>query len=86
MQHLRPAATEAALALVVLVGAVATAWWRLGAVTRGTAWAEDGGLFLRERLAYGVDGTSCAPTPATCTSSRAWSSTSPCTVRSSSTR
>lgn len=61
MQHLRPAATEAALALVVLVGAVATAWWRLGATARGTAWAEDGGLFLRERLAYGVDGTLLRP-------------------------
>lgn len=39
----------------VLAGA-ATAWllwWRLGPVTRGTVWAEDGGLFLRERVALG---------------------------------
>ncbi|WIE74617.1 hypothetical protein [Curtobacterium sp. MCSS17_007] len=41
----------------MLVGAAGTAWWRLGPVARGTAWAEDGGLFLRERLAHGVDGT-----------------------------
>ncbi|MDM7888854.1 hypothetical protein QUG98_10350 [Curtobacterium sp. RHCJP20] len=58
---LGPASAEAIVALVVLVGAVATAWWRLGAVARGTAWAEDGGLFLRERIAHGVDGTLLRP-------------------------
>jgi len=43
------------LALALAVGAVsaAIAWWRLGPVTRGTVWAEDGGVFLRERLALG---------------------------------
>jgi hypothetical protein len=43
-----------ALAAVV-VGLVAAwiAWDRLGAVARGTGWAEDGGVFLRERLALG---------------------------------
>jgi len=42
-------------AAVVVVGllAAAVAAWRLGAVTRGTAWAEDAGLFLRERIALG---------------------------------
>ncbi|WP_420368143.1 hypothetical protein [Curtobacterium sp. L1-20] len=39
----------------VLVGLVtaALAWWRLGPVSRGTVWAEDGGIFLRERIALG---------------------------------
>lgn len=43
------------VAAVVGIGAVAAlvAAWRLGAVSRGTAWAEDAGLFLRERLALG---------------------------------
>lgn len=58
---LRLLRTEALLALVVLVGAVATTWWRLGPVARGTVWAEDGGVFLRERLASGVDGTLLRP-------------------------
>ncbi|MGN8049766.1 hypothetical protein ACTJKO_08735 [Curtobacterium sp. 22159] len=41
-------------AAVVLGLATATlAWWRLGPVTRGTVWAEDGGLFLRERMSLG---------------------------------
>lgn len=43
------------VAPAVLVG-MATAvvsWWRLGPVTRGTVWAEDGGLFLRERDSLG---------------------------------
>lgn len=44
-----------ALAAVVVVGGVTAslAWWRLGPVTRGTVWAEDGGIFLRERIALG---------------------------------
>lgn len=42
---------SAVLLLGVLVAVVA--WWRLGAVTRGTAWAEDSGVFLRERVALG---------------------------------
>jgi len=39
----------------VLVGAGVTALtsWRLGPVTRATVWAEDGGVFLRERVALG---------------------------------
>ncbi|PZE36211.1 MULTISPECIES: hypothetical protein [unclassified Curtobacterium] len=45
----------AAVSAVVLVGvlAAASAWFRLGPVARGTVWAEDGGLFLREHLALG---------------------------------
>lgn len=43
------------LGVAVLLGlaTAAVAWWRLGPVTRGTVWAEDGGLFLRERIALG---------------------------------
>lgn len=40
-------------ALVVGVVVAALTWWRLGPATRGTVWAEDGGVFLRERLALG---------------------------------
>jgi len=50
-----------AAAVAVAVAATALAWYRLGPVARGTAWAEDGGLFLRERLQYGVDGTLLRP-------------------------
>lgn len=39
--------------VLVGLGVSALTWWRLGPVTRGTVWAEDGGLFLRERLALG---------------------------------
>ncbi|WIB35267.1 hypothetical protein [Curtobacterium sp. MCJR17_043] len=48
---------------VLLVGVLAawTAWTRLGAVARGTAWAEDGGLFLRERIAFGPVDTLLRP-------------------------
>jgi hypothetical protein len=47
----------------VLVGVLAawTAWARLGAVARGTAWAEDAGLFLRERIAFGPVDTLLRP-------------------------
>ncbi|ROP64340.1 hypothetical protein [Curtobacterium sp. PhB115] len=40
---------------VVLLGVLATAlaWTRLGPVPRSTVWAEDGGVFLRERIALG---------------------------------
>ncbi len=48
-------------AVLVGLGAAALAWYRLGPIARGTAWAEDGGLFLRERLQYGVDGTLLRP-------------------------
>lgn len=41
------------VAAVVGGSATAVAWWRLGPVTRGTVWAEDGGVFLRERIALG---------------------------------
>lgn len=40
-------------ALLVGVAVAALTWWRLGPATRGTVWAEDGGVFLRERLALG---------------------------------
>ncbi|WIB25322.1 hypothetical protein [Curtobacterium sp. MCSS17_015] len=50
------------LATVVLgVLAAATAWVRLGPEARGTVWAEDGGLFLRERLALGPIGSLLHP-------------------------
>ncbi|OEI68711.1 hypothetical protein Cus16_1817 [Curtobacterium sp. ER1/6] len=39
------------MALGLLAAAVAA--WRLGAVTLGTAWAEDAGRFLRDRIALG---------------------------------
>lgn len=41
------------VAAVVGGSATALAWWRLGPTTRGTVWAEDGGVFLRDRLALG---------------------------------
>ncbi|WIB76339.1 hypothetical protein DEJ28_11755 [Curtobacterium sp. MCPF17_002] len=40
-------------AVLVGVATAALAWWRLGPVTRGTVWAEDGGIFLRDRIALG---------------------------------
>lgn len=48
-------AVAAAVAGAVLVGlaTAAIAWWRLGPVARGTVWAEDGGVFLRDRIALG---------------------------------
>jgi hypothetical protein len=49
----RPAPAAVVAALVVGVLAATTAWLRLGPVARGTVWAEDGGLFLREQLALG---------------------------------
>lgn len=55
------ALSEALAAVAVWAAAAALAWYRLGPVARGTAWAEDGGLFLRERLRYGVDGTLLRP-------------------------
>ncbi|WP_412873400.1 hypothetical protein ACL00U_11080 [Curtobacterium poinsettiae] len=41
--------------VAVLVGLLTTAlaWYRLGPVARTTVWAEDGGVFLRERIAMG---------------------------------
>lgn len=41
------------VAMLLGLATAALAWWRLGPVTRGTVWAEDGGLFLRERMALG---------------------------------
>lgn len=41
------------IALLVGLASAATAWWRLGPAARGTVWAEDGGIFLRERIALG---------------------------------
>ncbi|MBF4586718.1 MULTISPECIES: hypothetical protein [unclassified Curtobacterium] len=43
----------AAAAVLVGVATTALAWWRLGPTARSTVWAEDGGLFLRERIALG---------------------------------
>ncbi|MBF4613873.1 hypothetical protein [Curtobacterium sp. VKM Ac-1376] len=41
--------------VAVALGLLATAlaWYRLGPVPRNTVWAEDGGVFLRERIAMG---------------------------------
>jgi len=47
------AVARAVAAGVIGVLATAAAWYRLGPVTRSTVWAEDGGVFLRERLALG---------------------------------
>jgi hypothetical protein len=49
--------------VTVVVGLLAawTAWVRLGPVARGTAWAEDGGLFFREHLALGSVGSLLHP-------------------------
>lgn len=44
---------RALVAVLLGLAAAAVAWWRLGPVTRSTVWAEDGGLFLREREALG---------------------------------
>lgn len=40
-------------AIAVGAGVALLLWWRLGPVTRATVWAEDGGVFLRERVALG---------------------------------
>ncbi|PZE84960.1 hypothetical protein [Curtobacterium sp. MCBD17_032] len=49
-----PWLSTAVAAVLVGLATTAIAWWRLGPVTRGTVWAEDGGLFLRERIALGA--------------------------------
>lgn len=51
----------AVAAFLVGLAAAATAWVRLGPDARQTAWGEDGGFFLTERLQYGVDGTLLRP-------------------------
>ncbi|WP_182046795.1 hypothetical protein [Curtobacterium sp. ME26] len=61
MRALRSVGSRAAAALVVAVLAATLAWYRLGPVARGTAWAEDAGVFLRERLQYGFEGTLLRP-------------------------
>ncbi|OIH96951.1 hypothetical protein BIU90_15790 [Curtobacterium sp. MCBA15_001] len=48
-------------ALVVAAVATGAAWYRLGPVTRATVWAEDGGIFFRDRLAFGADGSLFRP-------------------------
>lgn len=56
MQHRGTVRTTAATGLgAVLVGLVVAVvgWWRLGPVAARTVWAEDGGVFLRERVADG---------------------------------
>lgn len=57
----RRAVVRALAAVLVALAAAALAWWRLGPVTRATTWAEDGGVFLREQLAYGAGGTLLRP-------------------------
>jgi hypothetical protein len=42
-----------AATVAVAIGTALLVWWRLGPVTRSTVWAEDGGVFLRERIALG---------------------------------
>ncbi|MBT2503095.1 hypothetical protein [Curtobacterium sp. ISL-83] len=49
----RRAVRSVLLALLVGAGSAALTWYRLGAVTRATVWAEDGGVFMRERIALG---------------------------------
>ncbi|MGU3410093.1 hypothetical protein ACLBWP_08305 [Microbacterium sp. M1A1_1b] len=46
--------STAIAALVVAVCAAGVAWYRLGPLTRATVWAEDGGPFFRDRVAYGA--------------------------------
>ncbi|WIB31753.1 hypothetical protein [Curtobacterium sp. MCSS17_005] len=41
------------VAVVLGLLTTALAWYRLGPVPRNTVWAEDGGVFLRERIAMG---------------------------------
>ncbi len=57
----RRAVVQALAAVLVALAAAALAWWRLGPVTRATTWAEDGGIFLREQLAYGAGDTLLRP-------------------------
>ncbi|ROS76397.1 hypothetical protein EDF24_1986 [Curtobacterium sp. PhB130] len=61
MERARRTLLTALAAVVVAVAATALAWYRLGPTTRGTVWAEDGGVFLRERLAYGEAGSLFRP-------------------------
>lgn len=44
---------ESVLAVVLGLAAAALMWHRLGPVTRNTAWAEDSGRFLQDRLVLG---------------------------------
>ncbi|MGY2897652.1 hypothetical protein ACVKXF_000264 [Curtobacterium sp. PvP017] len=53
MDPLRRAAGLPLVAVVVAFATAALAWYRLGPVPRNTVWAEDGGVFLRERIALG---------------------------------
>lgn len=53
MDLVRRVAGVPLVALVLGLLAAALAWYRLGPVPRNTVWAEDGGVFLRERIAMG---------------------------------
>lgn len=53
MDRTRSTTARAVVAVLLGLAAAALAWWRLGPVTRSTVWAEDGGIFLRERDALG---------------------------------
>ena len=53
--------TNAVGAVVVALVATALLWHRLGATTRGIAWAEDSGRFLNERLQLGAVGSLLHP-------------------------
>lgn len=50
-----PAPTVRRLLAALFTGlaVAAFAWYRLGPVTRNTVWAEDGGVFMRDRVEYG---------------------------------
>ncbi|MFJ3385810.1 MULTISPECIES: hypothetical protein [unclassified Curtobacterium] len=61
MERARRTLPTALAAVVLAVVATALAWYRLGPTTRGTVWAEDGGVFLRERLTYGEAGSLLRP-------------------------
>jgi hypothetical protein len=53
MDLVRRVAGVPLVAVVLGLLATALAWYRLGPVPRNTVWAEDGGVFLRERIAMG---------------------------------
>lgn len=61
MERARRTLLTAFAAVAVAVAATAFAWYRLGPTTRGTVWAEDGGVFLRERLTHGEVGSLLRP-------------------------
>lgn len=61
MDLVRRVAGRPLVAAVIGLAATALAWYRLGPVPRNTVWAEDGGVFLRERIATGPVDTLLQP-------------------------